>query len=281
MSRKAVRENTADKKEEAGLLTRREEAAFCAWLQRRGLKETSVKEYRRAVERLAQYLTREQFLQPGGLERVKARMKREGYAVKTVNRYLAIANILLEFLGHRELQVRSIHTRPREKKAALSRDEYSRLLKTARQLGRERSYFLVKLFANTDLPVQQCRMLTVEALKSGRLLVPYFSLHKEVALPASLCRELLDYAGRRGIQTGPVFLSGRGLPMGRGKIAEEIHRLSLEAGLPSELGNPRCLRNMYEEFVQGLYQDVETLIMQAYERRLEEENRLYGWDAEP
>ena len=45
----------------------------------------------------------------------------------------------------------------------LTRTEYLRLLQTARALGRERVYLLVKLFGTTGLTVQELEKVTVEA----------------------------------------------------------------------------------------------------------------------
>ena len=53
----------------------------------------------------------------------------------------------------------------------LSRREYLRLLKTARIMKRERTYFLIKTICSTGVRVQQLPQVTVEAVEAGTAVV--------------------------------------------------------------------------------------------------------------
>ena len=73
----------------------------------------------------------------------------------------------------------------------LTRNEYLRMLQTAKALKNERVYFLIKVFANVDLPVQQASKLTVEAAEEGKLVINRGGGREIIRLPKCLCQELL------------------------------------------------------------------------------------------
>ena len=87
----------------------------------------------------------------------------------------------------------------------LTRAEYLHLLDTARVLGREPAYLLVKVFALTGISVSELPVLTVEAVRAGRV--------RDVPLPEGLKSELLAYAARKNILSGPVFATRSGRPL--------------------------------------------------------------------
>ena len=102
-----------------------------------------------------------------------------------------------------------------------------------------------------------------------------------IRLPDSVCRELLDYAGRQGIQSGPIFLTRAGKLIDRTFAAQSIRRLCPTAQVPEEKGSPRCLRKMYQVTREGIERNVALLVEQAQNRLLEEEQLTVGWQSDP
>ena len=91
-----------------------------------------------------------------------------GYAPSTINSYLSVNNAYLDFVGHREYQLANQLKLETELQPELTRTGFLRLLQTARTLGREKVYLLVKLFGTTGLTVQELEKVTVEAVKEGK-----------------------------------------------------------------------------------------------------------------
>lgn len=54
----------------------------------------------------------------------------------------------------------------------LTRNEYLRLLQTAKLLGKRQTYLLVLLFGTMDLPLHALSCVTVEAVREGWVFVP-------------------------------------------------------------------------------------------------------------
>ena len=162
----------------------------------------------------------------------------------------------------------------------LNRNEYLQLLRTAKTLGKERLYLLVKLFAATGITVQELPKVTVEAVKEGRIVCSHNHVKEIVRLPECLRKELLSFARRNGCSTGPIFRTRAGGPMNRTHITTAIRRLCVEAEIAEEKGNPRCLKRLYQNTRTGIENNVALLIDQAMERQLEQEQLEAGWEQE-
>jgi len=202
----------------------------------------------------------------------------EGYSATAVNQFIVAANGYLEYVGAREFQVTDKLRIEKELHPELTRSEYLHLLSTARSLGRERVYLLVKVFGNSDLPVQELENLTVEAARAGMLSITYNYSKEIIRFPESICRELLAYAERKGIRSGPIFLTRDGTPMSRSNVTTGIRQLCVAAKVPEEKGSPRCLRKLYQATREGIERNIALLVEQAQDRLLEEEQLTVGWD---
>ena len=100
--------------------------------------------------------------------RSESHLVKAGYAPSTINSYLSVNNAYLDFVGHREYQLANQLKLETELQPELTRTGFLRLLQTARTLGREKVYLLVKLFGTTGLTVQELEKVTVEAVKEGK-----------------------------------------------------------------------------------------------------------------
>ena len=159
----------------------------------------------------------------------------------------------------------------------LTRNEYLRLLSAARQLGKERTYLLVKTFAVLGLNVQELPCLTVEAVREGRLPAQSGRAKSPAAIPSCLREELLNYARQEYIASGPIFLTRTGRTINRTAVTACVQSLAPAAQVAPEKCNPRCLRKLYLSTVAQLEASVRILLEQSHERLLEQEQLVVGW----
>lgn len=248
---------------------------FLNYLQQKGYTPDTLYTYRRSLELLYGYLPENKELHHGALEQWQAVLLAEGYAARTVNVCISAANSLLEYLGRRELQVRKPLEPSRKVQPELTRAEYLRLLSTARILGKERTYLLVKLFGAAGLTVQELPKVTVEAVRAGKLAL---SPEKIIHIPECLQAELLDYAKREGLASGLIFTSGAGKALHRSNISGSIRALCHDAQVAEEKGNPRCLRKLYQTTQARIVSNISIVVEQAYDRLLETEQLAIGWN---
>lgn len=248
-------------------------------LQAKGRAQGTIDSYSRKIKRLYRELPEDgKMIRQGTLRVWREELSQTGCTPAAINQFIVAANGYLEYMGAREFQVVDKLDAVPDPQPELTRGEYLRLLSTARSLGREQVYLLVKLFGNTDLPVQELGHVTVEAVRAGMLSVSYSCSKEIIRFPGCLCRELLDYARSRGIRIGPVFLTRNGKPIDRTNVTVSIRRLCRAAQLPEEKGSPRCLRKLYQATREGIERNITLLVEQAQDRLMEEEQLQVGWD---
>lgn len=250
---------------------------FLTSLIDRGRKKGTADSYRRYLIKIYGLLPEEdKRIYPGGLKRLRDQLLADGCAPSTVNSYLSAANSLLEFCGRKELQLNAVLKSEKNDQPTLSREEYLRLLATARMMGKERTYLLIKVFASTGLHLRDLPKLTVENCDKGVMRVQ----NGTVRIPKCLREELQGYTRRRGILSGPIFVTRRGRPMDRTTVTAALQVLCRSAQVPEERTNPRCLRKLYLKTQDEIQANISQLVEQAHEHILENEQRRIGWGRE-
>ena len=192
----------------------------------------------------------------------------------------AVWNGLVQYLGHREWQMDDFCREKGEAQPELSRTEYLRLLSSAKHMGKEKPYLLIKTLGGAGVRIQELPQLTVDVVKRGMVELEYHNARQKrvLYLPEGLRRELWDYVEREGLREGPVFQSAEGTPMARSSINYCIAMVSREAHVGEGKANPRCLWKMYQNTCLGIRSNISVLVEQAYQRMVEEEQLAVGWD---
>jgi len=247
-------------------------------LAARGRRRETIQVYRPKLEAFYHFLPEDKRVAADTLELWRAALLREGYSPGTANTHVSAANGMLAYLGRRDLQLIGQLDTEEEIQPELSRTEYLRLLATARNLGRERTYLMVKVFALTGIRVSELNRVTVRAVEEGRVLTACDGRAQYVLIPACLQKELAVYLRRVGITAGPVFVTRSGRPMRRTQVSGEIRTLCRDARVDGDKSNPRCLRRLYQVTQERIRDSVQILAEQAHERMLEEEQLTVGWE---
>lgn len=181
-------------------------------------------------------------------------------------------------MGRRDLQLTGrLETGGNTERPELTRSEYLRLLVTARANGWERAFFLVKLFGITALPVRTIPCVTVEAVAAGEIIEASGGSTQRFRVPPTLRAELLQYARRQGVTSGPLFTTRNGAPVTRSGLSACIQSLAKEADIAPEKCNPRCLRKLCQKTLAGIEANVTLLIQRTYDCLLETEQMTVGW----
>lgn len=244
-------------------------------LEASGCARSTLQSYRRSLEQLFQFLPEQKYIQADTLAAWRDSLLDAGYSAKTVNVRIAAANGLMLYLNCWEFQAERLpdenHIQPE-----LTRTEYLRLLSTARTLGKERVYLLIKVFATTGLSVGDVEKLTAEAVRAGKIILESGCLR----ISDGLREELLHFIREECITSGPVFLTKGGKPQGRTVVTKMIKTLCRDAQVSEEKATPRCLHKLYLSTQNGILENLFLLAEQAYERMLEKEQNAIGWDWE-
>ncbi len=259
-------------------LTPEEIEGYIRSLDEKRLQAASIQNYRAILKSLYLYLPEDKLMSrrtPGEWVRY---LNESGYGARTVNARISVLNSFLRYMGKREWQSEEYRRQPDDVQPELSRAEYRRLLKTAKKLCREREYLLIKTLGGAGVRVQELPQITVEAVKEEVIPVSCHNLRRNLRLPPALKKELLDYAGREGRPRGPVFATPEGSPLSRYSVYHGINSIGREAKISEEKANPRCLWKMYQNTYERIQFHIAEIVEQAYERMIEEEQFLLGWE---
>lgn len=170
------------------------------------------------------------------------------HAPKTVNSMLAAVNTFFRSVGWMDCRVKYLKLQRRvfrSESRELTREEYERLLNTARSTGRERLALLMEAVCATGIRVSEVRYLTVEAAKTGRTDISLKGKIRTILLPGKLCRKLLKYAKQKNITSGELFLTRTGRPLSRKQIWAEMKTLCALADVEASKVFPHNLRHLF------------------------------------
>lgn len=235
-------------------------AAFARQLGEEERSPATLEKYLREVRQFAAFL--------GGREvtRDLAAAWREELSARqspaTVNGKLTALDRLLAFLGWEDCRVKHLRVQRqlfRDSARELSREEYARLVETARRLGRGRLSLLMETICATGIRVSEVRYITVEAARSGQADIALKGKVRTILLPGKLCRKLLKYARQQKTASGEIFLTKSGKPLSRRQIWAEMKRLCLRAGVAPTKVFPHNLRHLFARTFYQATRDVAKL----------------------
>ena len=190
----------------------------------------------------------------------KKSLVESGYAVRSINSMLASLNSLMTFLGWTDCKVKNLRCQRQAYCAEdkeLTKSEYMRLLdasKNNRQLN-----LVMQTICGTGIRVSELKYFTVEAVKRGEVSVCCKSKTRTILVPGKLRRLLLDYARRRGIKAGAIFVSRNGKPLDRSNIWAQMKKLCTLTGVNPSKVFPHNLRKLFARTFYGIEKDIAKL----------------------
>ena len=233
-------------------------AAFRRWLLEEEREPATIEKYLREVRAFAAWLEGAPVTKEGATA-WKARLTASGFQPGTVNGKLSALNKFFAFLGWPDCRMKYLKIQRRVFRSSereLSREEYTRLLETARVLGRERLALLIETICATGIRVSELKYITVESMRNGRTEISLKGKIRTILIPGKLCRKLLKYARKRKIASGEIFLTRSGKSLSRRQIWAEMKALCARAGVERSKVFPHNLRHLFARTFYRACRDV-------------------------
>lgn len=240
------------------MISKQQIEEYCLWLYQNEKSCGTVKKYFYNLSVFREFLGKRN-LEKGEVMAWREYLRRR-FAPVTVNGALAAVNGFLRYAGWNDCCVRFLKIRRRAFCPAcreLSKKEYVRLVETAYDCGNERIAMVLQTICSTGIRVSELQYITVEAAERGQADVECKGKVRTVFLTKGLCRMLRDYAQRRRITSGAVFVTRTGKVMDRSNIWREMKKLAAAAGIVAEKVFPHNLRHL---FARSFYNEEKDLL---------------------
>lgn len=236
-------------------------AAFRRHLQARERRPATVEKYCREVRAFARGMKPGQAVTKELVLAWKADQARR-HAPGTVNGKIAALNAFFDFLHRADCKVKPLRRQRelfRDPGRELDKEDYLRLLGTAKKSGNWRLYYLMETLASTGVRVSEVQYITVQSLQAGQVWVEGKGKDRLVLLTAKLCKALSKYCRKRGIASGPVFVTRTGRPLDRSNIWKELQALCRKAGVEGKRVFPHNFRHLFARAFYALEKDIAKL----------------------
>ena len=236
----------------------KEIAAFEAHLRLGERSSGTIEKYLRDIRAFAMWLG-ERPLDKEAAIAWKEHLRTKHYAPATVNSMLIAVNQLFRFLRWDDLRVKTVRIQRqifRRRDKELTKEEYVRLLETARGSGRERLALLMETICATGIRVSEVRYITAEAVNAERAEISLKGKIRTILIPGKLCRKLQKYAKKQKIVSGEIFLTRNGKGLSRRQIWAEMKCICGKAGVAASKVFPHNLRHLFAKTFYKACRDV-------------------------
>ena len=183
----------------------------------------------------------------------------ESYAPASVNSVIAALNGFFTYNEWYGLKVKSLKLQRAlfcKSEKELTKQEYDRLLRAAREKNNERLNLIMQTICSTGIRVSELSYVTVSAVEQGQTQVKLKGKIRVVIFTKELCRILKKYIKEQGITSGAVFVTRSGKPIDRHTIWKSMKKLCESANVAPEKVFPHNLRHLFARTFYGLQKDI-------------------------
>lgn len=188
----------------------------------------------------------------------KEQLQKE-FAPATVNAKLSALNGFFSFMGWEKYHVKFLKIQRqifRKQSEELTKEEYERLVFTARSQGKERLALLMETICATGIRVSELAYITVDAAREGQAEIDLKGKIRVILLPKKLCHKLLAYARENKVASGEIFLTRSGKSLSRRQIWREMKEICKKANVESSKVFPHNLRHLFATSFYKICKDI-------------------------
>ena len=186
----------------------------------------------------------------------------EKYTARSANSMLAAINSFLKFKGWHDCCVKQFKIQQQafsSEEKELTRKEYMRLVKSAKQKGDERLSLIIQTLCGTGIRISELEHITVEAVEQGEAVVNCKGKSRRIFIIADLKKILRLYIRKHGLSSGAVFVTRTGRPVSRSNIWRSMKNLCKEARVPASKVFPHNLRHLFARVFYEVDKDIAKL----------------------
>lgn len=241
-------------------ITSEMEDRFIQYLIQEEKSTHTVEKYQRDLKKFIRFLGKREITKDLVIEYKKDLSER--YAVSSVNSMLASLNHFLQFAGWYEFKVKQMKLQrqvycPEEKE--LTREEYYRLVSTAKLMKKERIGLIIQTICSTGIRISELIYITVDSVQTGIAYATGKGKSRQIFLPHKLRMLLMKYVRQNRIRQGSVFLTKEGKPVNRSNVWKEMKALCATARVLDVKVFPHNLRHLFARTYYRMEKDISKL----------------------
>ena len=240
------------------IITEKNQAAFKDWLKGEEKAAATIEKYARDVRAFSVWLDGAMVTKELAVSYKQDLMDKQRRKATGINSVIAALNAFFEFMRW-EIKLKSLKIQRktfRAKEKELTKEDYEKLLQTAKFNDNERLYLVLQTICSTGIRVSELRFITVEAIHSGKVEVTNKGKARSVFLPKRLMPLLRYYAKGCNITCGCIFITRSGKPLNRSNIWAEMKKLCASAGVEPSKVFPHNLRALFARLFYGKDKDI-------------------------
>jgi len=231
---------------------------FGAYLQEQERASVTVHKYLRCLQQFYKWLPEEKTVNKATVIAYKNYLSRT-HAPAGVNTVLAALNGFFRFQNWHECVVKTLRIQRKvfaAPETELTKEEYFRLVETARKRNDEQLELLLQLMASTGIRVSEIPYVTAESLVCNCVQICLKGKIRTILLPEKLSYKLRKYQQRQNISTGSIFLMKNGKPLDRRRIWNQMKQICSDAGVPESKVFPHNLRHLFARTFYSCQNDI-------------------------
>ncbi len=219
----------------------------------------TIKKYVCDVRKLQKYADGKEITKKMMVDYKTELIKKYHYKERSANSFLVAANSFLQFAGWNDLVVKTYKIQcemfcPDDRH--LTKEEYKKLVKTAKDLGKHRLAMILQTICATGIRVSELEYVTVQTVENGILNVRNKGKSRRVFLPKKLRLLLKKYIKEHDITDGSIFITSKGNAVERSNIWKEMKSICEKAGIRKEKVFPHNLRHLFAQNYYALENDI-------------------------
>lgn len=235
---------------------------FQSYLQERESAASTIAKYMRDMRCFIRFIGQEESVGKEKLLQYKEWLM-ENYAASSANSMLAALNQFLVFCGAGRLRLKRIRVQQTvvlRLEKELKKEEFQKLVHTARNEGRPQLAMMMETMCATGIRVSELKYFRLESIRTGMIRIWNKGKYRIVLIPRLLKEKLLIYAGKNGIKSGILFRTRTGREKNRSNIWKEMKKIAEKAGVSMQKVFPHNLRHL---FARTFYRETKNLLILA------------------
>ncbi|MGX8850579.1 tyrosine-type recombinase/integrase [Amedibacillus sp. YH-ame10] len=240
------------------ILNQKKISKFEDYLYLEERSQATIQKYVRDVVKYYEFLDGDKLMSKESLIAYKNDLLQK-YKVRSVNSMLTSLNSFLMYQKLNELKMKLCKVQKKifyEEEKELTKEEYKRLLEAALKEKNKQLYMLLQTICGTGIRVSEHKFITVECLRTGRVVINNKGKERVIFITKKLRRLLIDYCNKSGIISGTIFITKKGEPLDRSNIWRKMKNLCEEAKVDREKVFPHNLRHLFALTYYRLQKDI-------------------------